>query len=63
MSISFIAFHSYSLKYVAPWGQNTSRWALYPTLAYLYSCEQKEKEKKENYNGLTKIRLMAFFLV
>ena len=34
MSISFIAIHSYILKYVAPRGQNTLRWALYPTLPY-----------------------------
>ena len=34
MSISFIAIHSYILKFVAPWGQNTSRGAHYPTLPY-----------------------------
>ena len=36
MSISFIAIHSRILKYVAPWGQNTLRGALYPTLPYLW---------------------------
>ena len=34
MSISFIAIHSYIFKSVAPWGQNTLRGALYPTLPY-----------------------------
>ena len=34
MSISFIAIHSYILKYVASRGQNTLRGALYPTLPY-----------------------------
>ena len=36
MSISFIAIDSYILKSVAPWGQNTLRGALYPTLPYSY---------------------------
>ena len=34
MSISFIAIHSYILKSVALWDQNTLRGALYPTLPY-----------------------------
>ena len=44
MSITVIAIHSYIVKYVAPWGQNTLRWALYPTLPYL-QCVVKEDQK------------------
>ena len=39
MSIYFIAIHSYILKYVAFWGQNTLRGTLHPTLPYLHSSK------------------------